>query len=124
MFVDTACTEWEWANDPLLRQVKVFQPSGRAASPLAPGSSSVGGPSPPGANISPRPVAEEEDMASLSRARQQVSMLAGPQASLPEPIARPGLDFEKSCDRLAGLEIADRAMGMRLHIPEKRSVKF
>jgi hypothetical protein len=67
---------------------------------------------------------EEEDMGSLSRARQQVRMLAGPQASLSEPIPRPGLDFEKSCERLAGLEIADRAMGMRLHIPEKRSTKF
>jgi hypothetical protein len=120
MFVDTACTEWEWEKDPLLRQVKVFQSAGNPA----PGSSSVGEPSLPGANISPIPVAEEEDVASLSRARQKVSMFAGPQASLPEPIPRPGLDFEKSCDRLAGLEIADRAMGMRLHIPEKRSTKF
>jgi len=123
MFVDTVCTEWEWVNDPLLRQVEVFKPSGSAASPLAPGSS-IGEPSPPGIYISPTLAAEEEDKGSLARARQDVNMLAGPQASLPEPIPRPGLDFEKSCERLAGLEIADRAMGMRLHIPEKRSTEF
>jgi hypothetical protein len=120
MFVDTACTEWELEKDPLLRQVKVFQSAGNPA----PGSSSDGEPSLPGANIIPIPVAEEEDMGRLSRTRQEVSMLVGPQASLPEPIPRPGLDFEKSCERLAGLEIADRAMGMRLHIPEKISTKF
>ena len=121
MFVDTVCTEWEWVNDPLLRQVEVFRPSGSTASPVSPGALSVGEPSRTG--IAPTPV-EEEDMGSLSRARQEVSMFAGAQASLPEPIARPGLDFEKSCERLAGLKIADRAMGMRLHIPEKRTVKF
>jgi hypothetical protein len=67
---------------------------------------------------------EAREAVELEEARQALGMFAGPQASLPEPIPRPGLDFEKSCERLAGLEIADRAMGMRLHIPEKRSTKF
>ena len=112
MFVDTVCTEWEWVNDPLLRQVEVFKPSGSAASPLVPGAYSA-----------PEAAAEQEDR-TKPRESQEMSMFAGPQASLPEPIQRPGLDFEKSCERLAGLEIADRAMSMRLHIPEKRTTKF
>jgi len=124
MFVDTVCTEWEWVNDPLLRQVKVFQSGDNQASPLAPEAFGVGEPSSPGVVILPTAVAGEEDVGSLSRARQEVSMLSGSQVSPPEPIARPGLDFDKSCDRLAGLGIADRAMGMRLHIPEKSSTKF
>jgi len=123
MFVDTVCTEWEWINDPLLRQVEVFKPSGSAASPLAPGPLDVIAPSCPGVYSAPEAAAEQEDR-TKSKESQEMSMLAGPQASLPEPIQRPGLDFEKSCERLAGLEIADRAMSMRLHIPEKRTTKF
>jgi hypothetical protein len=68
--------------------------------------------------------AEEGYRTDIFDSRQELGMLAGSQASLPEPIPRPGLDFEKSCERLAGLEIADRAMGMRLHIPEKKIPKF
>jgi hypothetical protein len=124
MFVDCACTKWEEENDTLLRQVKVFQPAGSQGSPLAPGALGVAEPSRAGVYGAPKNTAEEGDMTDLTDSRQELGMLAGSQASLPEPIPRPGFDFEKSCERLAGLEIVDRAMGMRLHIPERRITKF
>jgi len=123
MFVDTVCTEWDRRQDPLLRQVKVFQAAGGPASPNIPGPSCAIAPSYPETCSAPEATAEHKDRTKL-RESQAASILDGPQAPPTEPIPRPGLDFEKSCDRLAGLEIADRAMGMRLHIPEKRSARF
>jgi hypothetical protein len=119
MFVDCACTKWDKTHASQLRQVTTYQP-------ILPGERNI----PEVANIAPDDTTdrsetghEEVDMTE-SRESQGLGMLAGSQASLPEPIPRPRLDFEKSCERLAGLEIADRAMGMRLHIPERRITKF
>ena len=123
MFVDTVCTEWERKEGPLLQQVKVFLPAGGLASSSIREPLCGIAPSDPGAYSAPEATAEHEDR-TRSRESQAASIFDGPQVPPTEPIPRPGLDFEKSCDRLAGLEIADRAMGMRLHIPEKRSARF
>jgi hypothetical protein len=123
MFVDCIASKWDEFHLQELRQVITCHPPSPEESRTRPAGDCTTLHEDMQRSVNPE-AREEENMASLSRARQQVSMLAGPQASLSEPIPRPGLDFEKSCDRLAGLEIADRAMGLRLHIPEKTSTKF
>ena len=123
MFVDCMASKWDELHLQELRQVITYHPPSPEENLTRPTGDCTPLHEDTQRSVDPE-AREEEDMGSLSRARQEVSIFAGPQASLPEPIPRPGLDFEKSCDRLAGLEIADRAMGMRLHIPEKRSTKF
>jgi hypothetical protein len=121
--VDCASYLWDAAERIRLQQVVIFRPP-----PL---------PATYGGKIIHFPdcIEEPEDSPLVrddpKEVRRELIMLAGPQASLPEPIIRPGLNFEKATERLtglgglAGLEIANCAMGMRLHIPETRkSIKF
>jgi hypothetical protein len=55
-----------------------------------------------------------------------VDFLARPRPStdaVGNEIERPGIDFEKSCERLGGIQLADR--GMRLTIPlDRKRPKF
>jgi hypothetical protein len=120
MFVDCMASKWDELHLQELRQVITYHPPSPEENLTRP----AGDCSPlhEGTQRSVDP--EAGDGMDSGEARQASGMFAGAQTSLSEPIPRPGLDFEKSCERLAGLEIADRAMGMRLHIPEKRSTKF
>jgi hypothetical protein len=101
MFVDCMASKWDELHSQELTQVITYHPPSPEESRTRPTGDCTPLHEDTQRSVDPE-AREEEDMASLRRARQQVSMLAGPQASLPEPIPRPGLDFEKSCDRLAG----------------------
>jgi hypothetical protein len=120
MFVDCMASKWDELHSQELSQVITYHPPSPDENLTRPAGDCTPLHEDTQRSVDP----EAREGVELGEARQEVSMLAGPQASLPEPIQRPGLDFEKSCNRLAGLEIADRAMGMRLHITEKRSIKF
>ena len=120
MFVDCMASKWDEIHLQELRQVITYHPTSPEECLTRPAADDT-----PVHEDTNRPVSlEAQDGMDLGEAMQALGTFAGAQTSLPEPIPRPGLDFDKSCDRLAGLEIADRAMGMRLHIPEKRSTKF
>ena len=126
MFVDTMNVEWMKRHQARLRQVVVFGPP-TAQGARIDSSASQGNvlclPATTYHLDDPHRQKRTEGSQKGTETKQEVKFLAG-QASLPEPIARPGFDFEKARERLAGLEIADRGMGMRLHLPEKKRIKF
>lgn len=119
MFVDCMSSEWDKTHESILEQVEVFSPDGPSRLLAPTGLGVIEAPPQPANNTG-----KQEERESLRDTRQELGLLAGPQASLAEPIPRPSLDFQKAQERLAGLEMVDRAMGMRLHIPQKRITKF
>jgi hypothetical protein len=122
MFVDCASKRWYDEKRDLMSQVTVF-----------PATSNTGPPLPPlmlgGGIAAPRrifsdpgpPKGHEREGAKETR---EVTPSPARRWSAPDPIPRPHLDFQKARERLAGLKLADHGMGLRLHVPEKRIIKF
>ena len=126
MFVDTMNVEWMKRHQARLRQVVVFGPPTAHEARIDSSASQGNVLCFPGTTYhldDPHRQKRTEGSQKGTETKQEVKFLAG-QTSLPEPITRPGFDFEKARERLAGLEIADRGMGMRLHLPEKKRIKF
>ena len=122
-FVGVMEYAWERTNRQRLDQVKVSRPPPSAIlqnqfqicrrSPIP--VQGQGGPK-PSAHLEE---IEEDTTPTASPPRNpRMELLAGPPPSAVEHgIQRPSLDFEKSCRRLAGIQLADRGMGMRLDLP-------
>jgi len=126
MFVDTMNVEWMKRHQDRLQQVVIFGPPTAQEARMDSSASQGNVQCLPGITYHLGDPPQEKDMDDSQKRtepKQALKILAG-QTSLPEPITRPGFDFEKARERLAGLEIADRGMGMRLHLPEKKRIKF
>jgi len=125
-FVGVMEYAWERTNRPRLDQVKVFRPPPFAAQqnqiqicPPSPIPLQVHGQSGPKPSAHLEEIEEDPTPTGPPPRDPRMELLAGPPppSAVEHEIQRPSLDFEKSCRRLAGIQLADRGMGMRLNLP-------
>jgi len=124
-FVGVMEYAWERTNRPRLDQVKVFRAPPSAIQhnqiqvfrqlSIPPQVQGQGGPK-PSAHL--EEINEDPTHTGSPPTEPRMELIVGPPPSAIEhEIQRPSLDFEKSCRRLAGIQLADRGMGMRLGLP-------